>query len=353
MTPLEAEIRAMIERDGPMSVAQYMELCLGRPAHGYYMTRDPFGARGDFVTAPEISQMFGELIGLWAATMWQMLGKPVALRLVELGPGLRAATVVPAFHAALQVHLVETSPVLRKRQEDTLSHLDVPLAWHHDVVGVPDGPLIVIANEFFDAMPVHQAVKAPDGWHERTVGIDDGLAFGLGPEPLPGLDSILPLHIRTAPVGALFEWRSDAIPRELARRIVRQSGVALVIDYGHGESATGETLQALARHGFADPLDRPGEADLTAHVDFRALARAAAMEGAHVHGPVSQGDFLRRLGIEERARKLKAGATAEQATELDAALARLTGAGPVGMGELFKVIAIADPALDVPPGFDR
>jgi SAM-dependent MidA family methyltransferase len=361
MTPLEAEIRAMIATDGPMPVARYMALCLGHPVHGYYMTRDPFGARGDFVTAPEISQMFGELIGLWAAEVWRLMGSPDDVRLVELGPGrgtlmadaLRAVTIVPAFRAALSVHLVETSPVLRRRQHETLSGLGVAMDWHSDVAEVPDGPVIAIANEFFDALPVRQAVKASDGWHERMVGLDgDRLVFALHPAPVRGLDAALPPRIRAAPVGVLCEWRSDEPVAGLARRIVRSGGAVLVIDYGHTESGVGETLQALSGHGFADPLAAPGEHDLTAHVDFRALGRTAAGEGARLHGPVAQGEFLRRLGIVERARMLKAKAIGAQGAQVDAALARLVGAGPSGMGELFKAIAFADPALGPLPGFD-
>ena len=361
MTPLEAEIREMIATDGPMPVARYMALCLGHPVHGYYMTRDPLGARGDFVTAPEISQMFGELLGLWAASVWQLMGSPDDVRLVELGPGrgtlmadaLRAVTIVPAFRAALSVHLVETSPLLRRRQHDTLSGLGVPIGWHADVSEVPAGPMIAIANEFFDALPVRQAVKATDGWHERMVGIGgSGLTFALHPDPVRGLDAALPPRIRAAPVGVLCEWRSDEPVAGLARRVVEGGGAVLAIDYGHTESGVGETLQAVADHGFADPLSAPGEMDLTAHVDFRALGRTAASQGARVYGPLAQGEFLRRLGIEERARMLKTRAIGAQADDIDAALARLVGGAPNHMGELFKAIAFADPRLGALPGFD-
>jgi SAM-dependent MidA family methyltransferase len=362
MTPLEAEIRRMIAIDGPISVATFMALCLGHPAHGYYTTRDPFGRSGDFITAPEISQMFGELIGLWAAALWQTMGRPARLALVELGPGrgtlmadaLRAARVVPAFAAALDVHLVETSPVLQRRQQETLAGIGVPLAWHRDVGDVPDVPLVVIANEFFDALPVHQAVKTPSGWHERMVGIgpDDRLAFALHPDPIPGFAALMPDIVAGAPAGAVYEWRSGDVAADIARRLVKRGGAALVIDYGHVESAAGETLQAVGRHGFADPLASPGEVDLTAHVDFAALGRIAQAAGARVHGPLPQGEFLRRLGIEARAAALRATATAAQAAEIDAALARLTGAGREAMGELFKAIAFADPKLGALPGFD-
>jgi len=361
MTPLGDEIRAMIAADGPLSVGEYMELCLTHPELGYYTTRDPLGTRGDFITAPEISQMFGELIGLWAAAVWQTMGSPGAVHLVELGPGrgtliadaLRALAVVPDFRAALNVHLVELSPVLRRRQEETLAGFGVPIAWHPTVADLPHAPSIVIANEFFDALPVEQAVKVPGGWHERRIGLEgERLAFTRDPELIMRRDDALPVRMRGAPVGAVFEWRSDSIARQLARH-ASSYGVLLVLDYGHAATGIGDTLQAVSAHGFVDPLEAPGEADLTAHVDFQALREAAVGAGARVHGPLPQGEFLRRLGLLERASRLKANATAAQAAEIDAALARLTAPGPTGMGELFKVMAFAHPRLRTPPGFDR
>ena len=362
MTPLEAELRRIIATDGPISVATYMGLCLGHPVHGYYTTRDPFGRAGDFITAPEISQMFGELIGLWAAAVWQTMGAPARLALVELGPGrgtlmadaLRAARVVPDFAAALDVRLVETSPVMQGRQQETLATFDVALAWHRELTEVPEGPAVVVANEFFDALPVHQAVKTRGGWHERMVGIgpDGRLTFALHPDPIPGFAAIVPESVAGASTGAVYEWRSGEVAAETARRIAEHGGAALVIDYGHVESALGETFQAVGRHGFADPLAAPGEVDLTAHVDFAALARIARAAGARVHGPLSQGAFLRRLGIDARAAALRAKATTAQATDIDAALARLIGTGHDSMGELFKAMAVADPNLGALPGFD-
>jgi SAM-dependent MidA family methyltransferase len=345
-----------------MSVATFMGLALGHPVHGYYATRDPFGRAGDFITAPEISQMFGELIGLWAAAVWQAMGTPARLALVELGPGrgtlmadaLRAARVVPAFAAALDVQLIETSPVLARRQQETLAAASVPLAWYRELAAVPEGPLIVIANEFFDALPVHQAVKTPGGWHERMVGVgpDGRLAFALHPDPVPGFAALVPEAVAGAPAGAVYEWRSEEVAAEIARRVAQHGGAALVIDYGHSESAPGETLQAVGRHSFADPLSTPGDVDLTAHVDFAALVRTARATGARVHGPLSQGAFLRRLGIEARAAALRAKATPAQAADVDAALARLTDPGREAMGELFKALAFADPKLGALPGFD-
>jgi NADH dehydrogenase [ubiquinone] 1 alpha subcomplex assembly factor 7 len=361
MTPLEAEIRRIIAVDGPMPVAQFMALALGHPAQGYYATRDPFGARGDFITAPEISQMFGELIGLWVAAVWAVMGSPGRIHLVELGPGrgtlmadaLRAVKVAADFRAALSVYLVETSPTLRRLQEQTLANCGVSVSWHATLAEVSEeNPLILVANEFFDALPVYQVVRAQDGWHERMVGIgdDEKLVLALHPDPIPNFSAMLPRHLSTAPVGAVFEWRSDALVAEIAGRLLRQGGAALILDYGHGQSAWGETLQAVGHHRFAEVLERPGEVDLSAHVDFAALGSAAMRAGAGVLGPVTQGAFLRDLGIETRATMLKTAAPA-RAAEIDAALARLTETGPRGMGELFKVLAIADPKLGALPGF--
>jgi NADH dehydrogenase [ubiquinone] 1 alpha subcomplex assembly factor 7 len=361
MTPLEAEIRRVIAVDGPIPVAQFMALALGHPVHGYYIARDPFGPRGDFITAPEISQMFGELIGLWAAAAWNEMGRPGRVRLVELGPGrgtlmadaLRAVKVAQDFRAALAVDLVEISPAMRRRQQQTLGDCGVPLSWHATPAEVPeDGPLIVIANEFFDALPVHHAVRAADGWHERMIGIGDGgkLVLALSPDPIPNFSAMLPPRVGAAPVGAMFEWRSDALVTEIAGWLVRRGGTALIIDYGHAESACGETLQAVGRHSPVEVLERPGEVDLSAHVDFWALGSAAIRAGARVLGPVPQRAFLRELGIETRAAMLKTAAGA-RAAEIDSALSRLTEAGPRGMGELFKVVALADPKLGALPGF--
>nr|WP_284701471.1 SAM-dependent methyltransferase [Rhodoplanes tepidamans] len=353
-------MRETIRTGGPLPLADWMALCLGHPAHGYYVTRDPLGRAGDFVTAPEISQMFGELLGLWAAAVWQQMGMPGTVRLVELGPGrgtmmadmLRAARVVPAFRPALSVHLVETGPVLAALQRERLAAAGVPVAWHRDLSEVPDGPAIVLANEFFDALPVHQAVKTRHGWCERTVtlGPDDTFAWATGPAD-PALAARVPEFWRVAPSGSVFEWRDEAPVTALARRVAR-GGAALVIDYGHVDQGLGETLQALAGHAFADPLAAPGEADLTAHVDFVAFGRAAAAAGAAVHGPVTQAAFLKSLGIEARAAALTA-KNPDRAAEIATALARLTDTRTkTGMGTLFKAIGLADPALGPLPGLE-
>jgi len=362
ITPLEMDIRRRIAAAGPMPVGEFMTLCLTDRMHGYYTTRDPLGERGDFITSPEISQMFGELIGLWMAAVWKKMGEPPNVRIIELGPGrgtlmndaLRAAKVLPAFREAVVLHLVEISPVLQGEQEKTLEQLPVPMFWHAALREVPKGPAIVVANEFFDALPINQAVKADDGWHERRIEIDaEGkLAFTLAPEPLPHFERLLPPAVRRAPVDAIYEWRPDTVAMELGRRLAADGGAALVIDYGHAASTFGETLQAVGKHAYVDPLSAPGTIDLTAHVDFQALAKAVEAMGAVSYGPIEQAEFLRRLGIETRAASLKAKALPAAVADIDSALARLTGHGRTGMGALFKAAAYTHPKLGTPPGFE-
>ncbi len=359
---LEAELRRLITLAGPMPVAEYMGHCLGHPRLGYYMTHDPLGSDGDFTTSPEISQMFGELIGLWSAAVWRQMGAPADVRLVELGPGrgtmildmVRAANVMPDFRRAIAVHLVETSPALLARQKQTLGNLDVSIAWHESLADVPEGPAIIVANEFFDAIPVNQAVKQADGWHERVVGLDPdaGFAFAIAPEPLKFFEQTLPPQVRMAEVGSIYEWRADAFALEVGRRVVRGGGGALIIDYGHPESMVGDTFQALRKQRKADPLATPGLADLTAHVDFQSLGSTAESIGCRVHGPVDQATFLRRLGIEQRANNLKKVAPPDKVRAIDVALGRLTAGGATGMGNLFKAIGLSAPAIETLPGFE-
>jgi NADH dehydrogenase [ubiquinone] 1 alpha subcomplex assembly factor 7 len=359
---LETEIRRRIETAGPMAVAQYMGLCLTHPRHGYYTTRDPLGTAGDFTTAPEISQMFGELIGLWAAAAWRAMESPSKVNIVELGPGrgtmamdmLRAAKVMPEFRGAIALHMIEISPALERMQRLALGSAGVPVSWHRTIEEIPDGPLVVVANEFFDSLPLHQAVMCADGWHERVIKIDedDKFRFSIARDPIPLFDEFLPAGVGNAKIGEVFEWRDDRVARDLGRRIARSEGVALIIDYGHTKSAIGDTLQAVSAHGFADPLVTPGQVDLTGHVDFQALSEAAEGSGARVHGPITQAEFLRRLGIEERATALKAGAPVDYATKIEAALDRLTSEERTGMGRLIKAIALSSPKLTVLPGFE-
>ena len=355
MTALAEEIRERIRRDGPISVATYMELCLHHPAHGYYRCGQPIGAGGDFITAPEVSQMFGELIGLWCAAVWQAMGEPQQVRLVELGPGrgtllvdaLRAAETVPAFRDAIDLHLVEVSDSLRADQATLLA--DAQPTWHERFETVPPGPVLVIANEFFDALPIRQFERVGNSWQERVVTLapsSQALRFAAA-DSVPVEDGF-----GCAPSGAIVECAParEALAGALAERVSAEGGSALIIDYGPERPGFGDTLQAMKRHRRHDALDEPGSADLTAHVDFSALASAARHEGAHVFGPVPQGQFLRSLGIEARAARLRQGASADQVAEIDSALRRLTDVH--GMGELFKALALTHPALDTPPGFE-
>lgn len=360
MSAVEDILKKRIHASGPVTVAEYMEIALAHPEHGYYITRDPLGQGGDFTTAPEISQMFGELLGAWAAHCWmqhQPQNAPFAL--VELGPGrgtlmsdaLRALSVARPFLDAMHLNLVETSPVLREKQAAALSGHNPQ--WHDRIETIPDGPALIIANEFFDALPVRQFVKTNDGWCERMVGLSpaDKLSFGLAHLADEEL-ALIPDDLRDAGPESLFEFcpAGLGIMTALAERIARDGIAMLMIDYGHDLRACGETLQAVHEHDFAPVLAAPGEADLTAHVDFAMLAEAAQAAGAKTYGPVGQGDFLNALGIRERAAMLKDQADTKQAADIDAAMARLTSKAQ--MGQMFRVMAVTHPDLPQPPGFD-
>ncbi len=353
MTPLEARIRARIERDGPMPLAAFIEASNNDPDHGYYRNRDPLGRNGDFITAPEISQVFGELIGAWCAVAWQAMGAPGRVVLAELGPGrgtliadvLRAARTLPGFAAAIELHLIETSPALSRLQRAALGGEQA--RWHERIQTLPAGKLILIANEFFDALPVEQYIRRGDGWLRRCVGIDPAT------DRLCLIDGAPAALARQAPDGAVWETSpaGRAIVASLAERIARSGGFALIFDYGYGESAPGETLQAVSRHRPVGIFDAPGEADLSAHVDFRSLADAAAARGAAVHGPAPQGAFLSRLGLEARRRRLLASATTPaQRADIDSGCRRLVA--PDRMGLLFKALALSSPDAPAPAGFD-
>ena len=360
-TPLDAEIRARIARAGPISVAEFMDACLYDPQHGYYRRRAPLGAAGDFITAPEISQMFGELIGLWAAEVWRCMDEPDPVALIEFGPGLgtmmrdalRAARAAPEFRRAVRVHLIETSPGLQAQQRQTLSGIDdLAVRWHARIDEVPATPAIIVANEFFDALPICQAERRTTGWHERVVAVDasGALVLTVARDPLPDLGPKLPPAVAHARIGETFEWRPREFAIEIARRAA-DGGAALIIDYGHVNSATGDTLQAVRFHRYANPLTLPGLTDLTAHVDFEALGQAAQEAGARVHGPMEQGRWLKSLGIEARAAMLQANASASKRADIAAAVERLAGTGPDRMGSLFKAIAFSAPAMTHLPGF--
>ncbi|MGJ4886284.1 class I SAM-dependent methyltransferase [Bradyrhizobium sp. SZCCHNRI1029] len=358
-SPLHTEIKRLIKASGPMPVWRYMELCLMHPEHGYYISRDPLGREGDFTTAPEVSQMFGELLGLWAASIWKATGSPQQFRLIELGPGrgtmmsdaLRALRVLPPLYQTISVHLVEVNPVLREKQKATLTGLR-NVNWHESFDEVPEGPSVIFANEYFDVLPIHQMIRRETGWHERVVELDEeeNFVYGAAADPTPGFELLLPPLVRAAPAGAIFEWRPNTEMMGIAKRLREQRGAAVIIDYGHVRSDVGDTFQAIARHSFADPLKTPGLADITAHVDFDALARAAEAVGARVHGPVTQGEFLQRLGIETRALTLMQKASPEVSQDIASGLKRLTGGGRGGMGSLFKVLGISDPAIPVLAG---
>ncbi len=381
-TPLDGLIRDRIRKEGPLTVADFMAMALGHPEHGYYVTRDPFGAGGDFITAPEISQIFGELVGLWCVDLWQRMGEPDPFILAELGPGrgtlmadaLRAAARLPAFGRALRLHLVETSPVLRARQAATLDAARP--SWHDDISSLPPGPLLLVANEFLDALPIRQFEYTPDGWHERRVGLsEDGrtLVFVRDAAPAavpprrhfarPSREGVKPSAGMAprlcaddgdggaVPPGAIREIRPAASSqaRSIGERLVRDGGAALFIDYGYFPSAHGDTLQAMRRHRFESVLATPGAVDLTAHVDFAAVADAARASGAIVHGPVAQRDFLKSLGIELRIGRLMRDATPAQAEALLGGCNRLID--PDGMGSLFKAMALTAPDAPAPAGF--
>jgi NADH dehydrogenase [ubiquinone] 1 alpha subcomplex assembly factor 7 len=353
LTALFDHIRRRIDAEGPLRLDHYMTEALAHPEYGYYMTGDPLGRAGDFVTAPEVSQMFGELIGLWCAHVWTQMGRPPKVRLVELGPGrgtlmadaMRAAAGIEGFLGAAEAHLVETSPSLQKRQRRNLSTLELPVTWHQHFAEVPEAPLLVVANEFLDALPVRQFLCTPDGWSERCVGLDGAS------ESLVWIDrpTDAPPDLPAASAGDLIEISPvrTAIAAELSAAIAAQGGAALLIDYGHMESAPGDTLQAIKGHRYADVLADPGAADVTAHVDFAAIAAVAG--AVRVSGPVTQGAFLGALGIEARAAQLRAGATPRQAGEVLEGLKRLIA--PAEMGSLFKVMALTNRDQPAPEGF--
>lgn len=358
-TSLLETLYAHIKAEGPISVADYMAFCLSDPAHGYYMKQDPLGARGDFITAPEISQIFGELIGLWCIAAWQQMGKPQSFRLIELGPGrgtlmadaLRAAGQVSDFCDAASVHLVETSPALRAAQKEMLTPHADRLHWHDHLADVPKGPSIIVGNEFLDALPVRQFQFSCGEWFERCVGIgEDGtLEFCLAALPIDD-DNIIPAAIRNKAQEEDFaEIRpaQEDIAKALAARASNAPLAALFIDYGHTASAPGETLQALSQHDYADPLAQPGNADLTAHVDFGALSDSASRAGLDVHGPLTQGAFLMSLGLQERCERLVRDADAETRADIVSGAQRL--ADPAQMGDLFKVMALSSHGLFLPP----
>lgn len=351
MTALRDLLTAQIAATGPIGLAEYMATCLLHPTHGYYTTRDPLGQTGDFTTAPEISQMFGELIGLCLAQAWMDQGEPDRFALTELGPGrgtlmsdiLRATATVPGFSRAAEVHLVEVSPTLRTRQQDLVEQA----TWHDNLDTVPELPIFLVANEFFDALPIRQFIRDRDGWRERQVGLRAGeLTFGLS-APMP--PDTLPNRLGDTGQGDIVEvcHAAEPIASQIGHRLVDHGGAALIIDYGNAPP-DGDTFQAVAEHEMVDPLAAPGQADLTAHVDFAALVSAARPSVGTVVTP--QGAFLERLGITARAQALARGLSGEALTSHIAAHRRLTH--PDEMGHLFKVLGLTAPGTPPPPGLE-
>jgi NADH dehydrogenase [ubiquinone] 1 alpha subcomplex assembly factor 7 len=357
MTPLAEALAARIARDGPLSVAAFMDACLNDPAHGYYRTQKAIGREGDFITAPEISQIFGELIGLWCAVVWQQMGAPQAVRLIELGPGrgtlmrdaLRAARAVPPFRNALEIGLVESNTPLAAEQRTALQGEDIAMTWRDDIGAFASGaPTIVIANEFLDTLPVAQWICRSGRWHERCVGIgtDGQLMFADGAHD-PALR--VPDALDAPREGDIFETRNAALD-VLARKLAALGTpiAMLLVDYGHMAHAYGDTLQAVRAHRYDDVLAAPGEADLTAQVNFSEVSSAMQRCGLATDGPVTQAQFLGALGIAERASRLMA-ANPQKAGRIEADIARLMAPG--GMGTRFLVLGIRTPELAPLPGF--
>ena len=361
MNALASRIAEIIAAQGPLSIAQYMSHCLHDPDYGAYASRETIGGRGDFITAPEVSQMYGELCGLWVVQSWHNQDRPAHPLLVELGPGrgtlmhdaLRAITAaLPEFIADVQIVLVETSPVFEAIQREKLKEMGAKISWtkRFGEANADNRPLYLLANEFFDCMPVHQYVKTAQGWCEKMVTLKDGaLAFALSPDPVP--PSLIPPGRENAPDGGTFEIAPAglALIEEISRALAAWGGSALIVDYGYDAPGFGETLQAVSAHEFVDVLAKPGASDISAHVDFPALAEAAQNGGAKAYGPAGQGDFLMKLGIEARTERLMI-ANREKARDIVAAAKRLIGEDE--MGRLFKAMALAPATAPVPPGFE-
>jgi len=359
-TPLEERLITLIKTNGPITVADYMADALGHPHEGYYTSRTAIGAEGDFTTAPEISQIFGELIGVWLVQSWIDLGEPKSFKLVEMGPGrgvlmadvLRAAELRPEFLNAAEVWLVETSGRMRHEQQRRLRDVRPTIDWADTVSDVPDGPSLIIANEFFDCLPVRQFVRTAAGWRERLVGLspeETSLAFTHAPSP-PAPETPLP-EKEDVDEGAIVEIcdEQQILADTLAARLVEQNGRALVLDYGRIKSGPGETLQAVRSHEYWPVLSSPGRADITAHVDFKALDATVIENGAGAYGPVPQGAFLESLGLTLRVERLCAGKSPKEQADIHAGAHRISS--PTQMGEIFKAFCISSPNLPPPPGF--
>ena len=353
--PLAERLRERITREGPISVANYMQACLADEREGYYTSRQPIGASGDFVTSPEVSQIFGELLGLWAVAVWQSMGEPKSIVVAELGPGrgtlladaARSWLSVKHFAGCVSLTLVETSPLLREIQRKTLHAVHQPIQWCETIDEVPRGrPFIVLANEFIDALPIRQLVRRGSAWRELCVGLSaQGKPVFMDGDIVD--DSTLP----AATEGSVLEMRSATAPllASLAARAREIPLAALFIDYGHAKSGLGDTLQAVRGHRYADPLAFPGKTDLTAHVDFAALKHEAEALGLRAYGPMSQGEFLLKLGLSERRDRLLETARPEQRELIASGASRLVDRSQMGI--LFKVLALTSDGLAPPPPF--
>ncbi|MFK0273750.1 class I SAM-dependent methyltransferase [Ensifer sp. NPDC090286] len=359
-TPLADKIKALIKAHGPISVTDYFSLCLADPEHGYYRVHEPFGKEGDFTTAPEISQLFGEMIGIFLVHAWQQHGKPEGAVLAEIGPGrgtmmadmLRVVRrLAPDLYASAGVHLVETSERLRKVQSETLAAHGHKVEWHTSFETLPEGFLLLAANELFDAIPIRQFVRTAQGFRERMVGLDadDELTFAVG---VAGIDpDLLPTPAQGIAEGTIFEIAParDAVMSALCERLKVSGGTAVIIDYGHMATGYGDTLQAVLDHEYDPPLASPGRADLTSHVDFEQLARRAKTDDVQINGLAHQGDFLVGLGLLERAASLGRDKDALTQETIRQDVERLAGAGAGKMGELFKVLAVSSPPVPLSP----
>lgn len=360
---LERRIAEIIRRNGPIGLDCYWNLALFDRHDGYYTSREPFGSGGDFVTAPDVSQMFGELIGAWLVAAWRAFGRPAPFVLAEVGPGrgtlmadvLRTVRRIDeGFPRAMRVSLVETSPRLARLQADALAAFDLPLRHVGRVEDLPAGPLFLLANELFDAVAIRQFAATAEGWRERQVTVKPGGGFGFTPAPLPMPPRLIghPLAaMPRPPPGAILEVspEREAIAGAIADRLARDGGAALMIDYGHRESGFGDTLQAVEGHAFADPLAAPGRRDITSHVDFARLSAGFAARGLAVAPVAEQGEFLLRLGLLERAAALARGRPQAEEEAIGAAVRRLAGSGDGEMGRLFKVLGVASRPLPLPP----
>lgn len=356
-TALKQILQNMIALTGPISIAQYMHLCHSHPEHGFYATNNPIGKEGDFITAPEISQIFGELLASWAMGAWQAMGSPDNIQLVELGPGrgtlmsdiLRTVKANTNFQNTLSVAMIESSPVLRKIQMVAIKCSGVHIQWHETLDDLPQLPTLFIANEFLDAIPFRQYVKSEKKWHELVIDIDSENELLLGAGDTGINNNLLPSGHDSEPNGAIFEIAParEAIVATIANHIEANDGAALFIDYGHTKSGFGDTFQAVHKHKKADPLTAPGECDLTSHVDFEVLSRIAQHAGIQAFPTINQGDFLLKLGLLERAGALGFGKSAEQQHQIELDVERL--AADNQMGKLFKVFCMAKTEVNIPP----